>query len=356
MQHRLLWSVALLLGVSWLVNAQSPVHELLVHFPEDVPPEQVTIITGAYGNGLVGGSLTTKAGVRDYTEKLNDKTTAVKLLCYRPGYRMLTANLSAAQLAEHTPFVPHFEKLASTPVTLTFVSPEGTPLPGTKVVLSHSLETHQFFGYGNGPMYFTDIITGVTDATGAYTFALPLLDTDPYFAAHPVTVSLRIPGEGKRPDPTRDLAPSSLTFTFKTPTPITITVTQRAKLHGRIAVDYIRAQGLRGEITPYEYTTRPTGPVRVELRAEVPNEPSVSCMLLDNGEYSTMLPPGTYELVLVETGPEGTITRKYHVTERGYGGETYRKRVPLHQTITLRAGEDKVVKVYPVVKTAFGLI
>lgn len=340
----LLCCLALLLGAGGAVKA-APARTLTIQLPDDVPAEQVTIIPGIFANGLYVQSLYTEANVHTYTAKLPANTRSVKLLCYRPGYRMVTADFTAEQLASSTPFVPHFEKLPTTPVTFTFVTPEGAPLPNVKFVLFHSLETHQYFGYGDGMMFFADMNTNITDATGACTLDLPMMQDDPYFAAHPVALQLRLPDGGKRPDPTRDLSPESITLPLKTPAKVVVTVTARAKLHGHIDVAYIRAQHLEGDITPYSYTTKPTGPIRVELRAEMTNKPSISCMLLETGDYSVLLPPGTYELVLVEIGPNGNLLRKYGVTERGYGGETFRKRVPLQQTVTLRAGEDKTINV-----------
>ena len=85
---------------------------------------------------------------------------------------------------------------------------------------------------------------------------------------------------------------------------------------------------------------------RVELRAEVSGGGrSDSCMLLRDGSFSVKLPPGTYDLALVELGEDGKIERVLERTERSTFSEYYRKRVPLGIRVVFNEGDDKVINV-----------
>ena len=224
------WCLTLLLLACCLARAaQTPARTLTVQIPEDVPPDQVTIITGVYGEGLAVGPLKTEAHHHTYSSTLPAAAQSVKLLCYRPGYRMVTAEFTRAQLAAGTEFIPHFEPLPTTTITFTFVTTDGTPLTRTRFVLAHSLGTHQYFGYADGMMFFADMISGVTDGTGTCTLDLPQLHEDPYFAAHPVEMEIHLPGDGKHPSP--PITPEGITFPVKTPVTITATLLPELKNH-----------------------------------------------------------------------------------------------------------------------------
>src|SRR5215831_11935283 len=73
-----------------------------VSLPPSVNPETVKIHTGVYGRGLSLGEVQTKPGMYDYPIDVANSdvgpATALKLLVYIPGYRMVASEFSGAEL------------------------------------------------------------------------------------------------------------------------------------------------------------------------------------------------------------------------------------------------------------------
>jgi hypothetical protein len=245
-------------------------------------------------------------------------------------------------------FKPHFEKLPITPLCVHMVDSHGKPLANERFSLYHDLATHHYFGYGDGRPYGATIASGVTGADGTCVLSLPSLLDDPYFTKHtgPVAMGMRVQTKRNQRDADQDLSPTTIPIRKEHQEPVVITVTTRAHLHGHVAISYIRARHLSGAVTPYLYENRIVGPHRVELRAEVSGGGrSYSCMLLRDGSFSVKLPPGIYDLALVELGEGGKVERVIKRTERSSWSEYYRKRVPLGIRVVLNEGDDKVVNV-----------
>jgi hypothetical protein len=194
------------------------------------------------------------------------------------------------------------------------------------------------------------IASGVTNADGTCILQLPSLLDDPYFAEHtaPIAAGFQVRTQRNQRDADQDLSPTTIPVRRAYQEPIVITVTTRAHLHGSVAIPYIRARQLSGTVTPYLYEGKYSkiGPTRVELRAEVSEGGrSHDCMLLRDGSFSVRLPPGTYDLALVELGEDGNIRRVIERTGPNTLSEYYRKRVPLGLQVVLNEGDDKVIDV-----------
>ena len=104
---KLPWLIVLFLPIV-VVPAQSQQTKLAarqgftVSLPPSVNPETVEIYAGVYGQGLSMSEVRTEPGVYDYPIDLADSdvgpATALKLLVYIPGYRMVASEFSAAEL------------------------------------------------------------------------------------------------------------------------------------------------------------------------------------------------------------------------------------------------------------------
>jgi len=323
---------------------------LRVHLPDEVAPEKATLIFGEYGEGLTMGPRVLQKGKYDYSFSLWDRATSVKVLLYCPGYRMVTAEFSLEGAAPIVSFEPHFDELPKTALCVRMVDSEGSPLAHEPFSLHHDLAPHKYFGYLDGMTHGATIASGTTGADGTCTLLVPSLLDDPYFGKHSfppdMAFEIRTPRNQRHPD--QDLSPATIPVKRAYSQPIIVTVSARAHLHGHVAIPYVRAHQLFGTVTPYTYEDKHgrTGPTRVELRAEVSDGGrSFNCMLLRDGSFSVKLPPGTYDLVLVELGEGGTIRRVVGQTGKNALSEYYRQRVPLDIRVILREGEDKAVNV-----------
>ena len=328
--------------------AARPAPVFRVQFPNEIAPEQATLILGEFGEGLAVGPRALEKSKYDYSFRLWEKASSFKVLLYCPGYKVLTAEFKVKDITPTVSFKPHFERLPTTPLCVRMVDSRGKPLANERFSLYHDLAPHQYFGYGDGMTYGATIASGVTKADGTCILPLPSLLDDPYFAKHaaPVATGLRVQTKRNQRDADQDLSPTIIPVRKEYREPIVITVTTRAHLHGRVAISYIRARRLSGAVTPYVYERTMVGHHRVELRAEVSGGGrSYSCMLLHDGSFSVKLPPGIYDLALVELGEGGKVERVIERTERSSWSEYYRERVPLGIRVVLNEGDDKAVSV-----------
>ena len=101
---------------------------------------------------------------------------------------------------------------------------------------------------------------------------------------------------------------------------------KRAKLTGRIEKSFLDRNKIEGETRLATATT--DKPYWIELRAMRQGSWS-NCMLLKDGTFSVMLPPGAYDLVL------------YAMEKHGQG----QKEFPIQKDMVLEENEHRVVNV-----------
>lgn len=307
---------ALMLGATFSAGQKAesaPNPTLRIHIPTEFNTENLTIISGIYGNGLGVSQVTTKSGHHDYSIPLGSKAQTVKLLIYAPGYKIVTAEFKTKNLAVAKPFVPRFDKLPTTPLKLKIVGTNGKAIANEIITLGHDLATHKYFGYADGMAFGATLLTASSNAQGEINFPMPLLAQDPYFARYAVRNVQISRGTGRLFFGNEDFRPTRLPLQKTYRQPIVVTRVYRAKLSGKIAPSFLRRHKIIGDITPYMDAKRHS-PFRVELRAEnSDSKAGYNCMLLKNGTFSAVLPTGTYRLHLVVLGKGETLHREITV-------------------------------------------
>src|ERR1043166_8258484 len=309
--------LAILVLISGTFGANAdPAAALQIRIPPEADPASLTLICGVYGNRLTVQQLETKSGHYDYTIQLDDKARSVRLLVYRPGFKMITGEMDAGDVQSSQPFVPHFERLQIVPLQIALLDSRGKPIAGEKLTLRHQLATHEYFGYSDGISWEAALATGTTDDHGQLNIELPSLSDDPYFAKYDVS-SLTV-SQSERRSPARDdcdFRPSQLPVLRQYEERLVITKILRARLSGRIEDSFLERNQIKGDVTPYGDAKRQS-PFRVELRAENKDAKAFyNCMLMSNGNFSAMLPTGEYDLHLLMLGQGETLHKQVMVQE-----------------------------------------
>ncbi|MBI3920849.1 MAG: hypothetical protein HY318_05465 [Armatimonadetes bacterium] len=320
--------LVLVFGPGLLVRQEAKAEKqpvLRIRIPREIDTDSLKMISGVYGgDGLGVGPIDTKSGVYDYSVQLGSKAKTVKLLIYAPGYKMVTAEFGVKSISPVQPFAPRFTKLPTTPLHLKVVGSNGEPLANQKITLSHGLATHQYFGYLDGMAFSADLLTATSDNKGEIDAELPLLLEDPYFPIYSLTSLLM-----SSPNADGDCSPSLLPLRRSYEQPVIVTRLFRAKLSGKITKSFLRRHKVEGDLTPYMNAKRHS-PFRVELRAESGDGTrGYNCMLLGGGEFSVVLPIGTYNLHLVVLGK----------------GETLHRKIPVQKNVVLKENENRILVV-----------
>ena len=113
--------------------------------PREVRPEAVKVFFAVAPSGASTDSVTTRAGVYDYTFPIAG-ARFLKLLIYMPGYQMVTAEFKDAQLDTSTPYTPPLVTLPAVRLDGRLVNSSGRPLRDYGLYLGyHFMESVGYF-------------------------------------------------------------------------------------------------------------------------------------------------------------------------------------------------------------------
>ena len=155
---------------------------LTLQLPADVDPTSVQILFNQ-GNNDEFTHIKSKVEEQIYTIPVQEKTTVLRLVLVRPGYRIIAQNFPIKTLP-NTPYIPRFETLATIPLTLKVRMGDGTPISGEQVSLSTILpKVNPNFIIGLH-IYIATWASGVTDDAGVVTLHMPALLDDPFLTDH----------------------------------------------------------------------------------------------------------------------------------------------------------------------------
>jgi len=306
---KLPWLIVLFLPIV-VVPAQSQQTKLAarqgftVSLPPSVNPETVEIYAGVYGQGLSMSEVRTEPGVYDYPIDLADSdvgpATALKLLVYIPGYRMVASEFSAAELQTGRVFIPPLDPLPVAVVTGSLMDSVGRPLPDQVLNVHYSLmEAMAYFGYADGLVPALPIDRAKTDSKGEFTIRVPSLLEDPFFQSKSPRSAgeFEITNEERSPLSDQTLAPNSFPAR-ETYQPLIVRKTRTGTLSGQLGKHFFRENNLSDDLRVY---VKPgsTIPTAIELRATIRSgEWTFNTNLEVDGSFEVTVPAGEYDLVL----------------------------------------------------------
>lgn len=330
------WAIILMVPCA-LFAQQWPVapaagRPVTISLPREINPETVVIVGGFHGAGLSVGRLPTRAGVHDYPvgppAPEIGTPTSLKLLVYIPGYRMVATEVPGNDLQTGMVFAPPLVPLPTTMVRGQLIDSAGRPLANESLKVDYMLmEQMAYFGYADGGVSSFHVSDTVTDDNGEFSFAVPSLLDDPFFAGFieqgqfDPRGSFQISSAGERGfmDPT--LAPNS--FPAQTTyEPLTIRKTRKGTLTGRLGREFLRQNGLSEDLRVY---VRPRDTIVTGIQLLARTERSVF--------NATLLPDGTFEL---------------QVTAGKYGIEIWveadDRRITVEDDIVIEEGRQRVLE------------
>lgn len=146
-----------------------------IRLPPDVEPERVSIFYSLALSGRMPDSVTTKSGVFDYT--IDTKAAHdLKLLIVVPGYRIVTAQFTDAEMRSAERYMP---QLVPSSATLRGRVVDSSRRPIRNFGLSLGYELHEAIGYFcgkcmlDGQIPVAPLGTTRTDDTGNFSFVVP---------------------------------------------------------------------------------------------------------------------------------------------------------------------------------------
>jgi hypothetical protein len=276
-----------------------------VSLPLSANPETVKIHAGVYGGkGLSLSEVQTKPGVYDYTIDVANSgvgpATALKLLVYIPGYRVVASEFSDTELQTGRVFIPPLNPLPLAVVTGSLLDSAGRPLPDQILNVHYFLtEAMRYFGYFDGSVPILPIDRAKTDSKGEFTIRIPSLLEDPFFQSN----SPRLAGEFEmtNEEGTRfwdqTLAPNSFPAR-EAYQPLVVRKTRTGTLSGQLGKHFFRQNNLSDDLRVY---VRPgdTIPTGIELQATIRSGAwSFNADLEVDGSFQVKVPAGEYDLVL----------------------------------------------------------
>jgi len=307
--------------------AQEQNTTFVLRLPRGVKPETAAI---HYSVSSVRGGLITSARVQkdkfDYPLLPADRPfdvgpfRALKILLYVPGYRMVTANFGAEELARARIFEPTLEALPTTQFHGQLLDSKNEPRPSQSLSLDYNLlEAMPFFGYLDGSVPTIPIATFQTDKSGAFSVDIPALTEDPFFKEGSFVLISRLPGSSP-------LSPNRFTPQQASQRHV-ITQTMAGTFSGRLGKDFFALKGLASDVKllpPPAYIDR----LNVELMVQDTSGGWTRFDLLKgDGTFELQLPPGKYDVsVNIEVGKEK------------------RKTVSVLQGLIIREGEREVLE------------
>jgi hypothetical protein len=303
--------------------------QIQVGFPGKIPTEDLTILHGFYGKGLLLGETRGKKGIREYTIPVPPGYSSAKLIAYCPGYQI--AQISDAPLDE--PWSPEFKKLPTTPIKGMLADTKGNPIAKEKLVLSYLLdEAMSFFGYADGMVYPLRIATIETKDDGTFQIEIPLMEKDPFFQRYPRRVRrlrVSLPRSGRLSTTFWMIQPETIPLQIRYTKPVRIQCVKKGKLSGHIGRDFLKKNevtgGVRGGYWPETETN-----YRIKLDAETKDRKrSYNCMLKKDYTFSVFLPPGEYDL-------------RMSIFSRGY---VIQRRITVRENVRLIEGDNVELEV-----------
>jgi len=313
------WAITLMLPCA-LFAQQGPVAPaaegpVTISLPPDINPETAVIVGGFHGAGLSVGQLPTRAGVHVYpvgppVPEIGTPTS-LKLLIYIPGYRMVATEIPGKDLQTGMVFAPPLVPLPTTMVKGRLIDSAGQPLENESLKVDYMLEEQMgYFRYADGVVGSFHVADTVTNDNGEFSFVVPSLLDDPFFAGFieqgrfASRGSFQISSAGERGfmDPT--LAPNSFP-PQKTYEPLTIRKTRKGTLTGKLGREFLRQNGLSEDLRVY-VRTRDTIVTRIQLLAR--SERSVfNATLLPDGTFELQVTAGKYDVQLWVPGGDRFI-------------------------------------------------
>lgn len=296
-----LWISFLVVGVS-AACAEPPPAAVRVRIPPDLDAEHFRLGVGIYGHGLQSGTHAGEKGVCEYDVPC---TTAdvVKLFAYLPGCRIDHVDgLRAGDTWE-----PFFVPLDPVPLEGRFVDSQGRPLAGETLVFTYDMiEAMDYFGYSDGGVPRLPLATAQTLADGSFSASIPDIAGDPFFAdpalsghmANPRRLDVALAPARSRFDSPWVLEPAHVLLQDVSAGPVEIRRIGKAALKGQLTEEFRRRHGIVGVVRNGPWPEEETG-FRLELWANF-NGGAYNCNLQSNFVFSSTLPPGRYDLRLIE--------------------------------------------------------
>ena len=295
------WISFLVVGVS-AACAEPPPAAVRVRIPPDLEAENFRLGVGIYGHGLQTGDQSGEKGVCEYDVSC---TTAdvVKLFAYLPGYRIDHVDGLRAGNAWEPFFVP----LDSVPLEGKLLDSQGRPFAGETLVFTYDMsEPMDYFGYSDGSVPRLPLASAQTRADGSFSASIPDIAGDPFFAdpalsghmANPRRLDVALAPARSRFDSPWVLEPAHVPLQDVSAGPVEIRRIGKAALKGQLTEEFRRRHGIVGVVRNGPWPEEETG-FRLELWANF-NGGAYNCNLQSNFVFSSTLPPGRYDLRLIE--------------------------------------------------------
>jgi hypothetical protein len=291
----------------------------VIHLPPDVEPERASIFYSLALSGRMPDTVTTTPGVFDYT--IDTKAAHdLKLLIVVPGYRIVTAQFTDAEIRSTPSYTP---RLIPSSTTLRGRLVDSSHRPIRNFGLTLGYELHEAIGYFCGNCMLDGQIPTVplgetrTDDAGSFSLVVPDVREDPFFQEHAAGAGafyLSSTARG-RPDFDDTLQPSMLRASALGASPVVITHVDHGILSGRLGKGFLKQHGMGDDLSVYVFGVpeisdkRP----RISLSAVCVGVHADGCLfygatLESDGSFEQALPPGTYDLTL-GIGSGGTAAR-----------------------------------------------
>jgi len=318
---------ALLCAAQIIAGAEEVPHVLHVRIPGNMPTETLLIGYGVYlDGGIQVGHIQGRAGVFEYDIPFAS-TASLKVFAYCAGYQI--AHLTNA------PFTgvwdPDFRALPSTNIRGILSDTKGHPMPRESLVMTyHMMEAMPFLGYYDGGVPFLILATAETQSDGTFQMTATLLGKDPFFQQYSTETreaELSLSSVRAISRAPWILRPATIPLQEEYPAPIIIHRVTKATLNGKISRAYLATHAITGVVRGGYWPETEHG-YRLELQARSKDGRSTyNCFLKENLTYSVNLPPGTYDLELLEMA-------------RGY---TKHKSVIVKEAVALRENDELIL-------------
>jgi hypothetical protein len=303
------WWAFILMGPCVLFAQQGPVapaagRPVMISLPREINPDTVVIEYGFYGTGLSMGRLPTRAGVHDYPvgppAPEIGAPTSLKLLIYIPGYRMVTTEFLGKELQTGTVFTPPLVPLSTTIVRGQLIDSADEPLGNESLKVEYMLmEEMGYYGYADGGVGSFHVADIVTNDNGEFSFSVPSLLDDPFFAGFigqgqfAPRGSFQIKSAGNRGFVDSTLAPNSFPAQ-KSYEPLAIRKEQKGTLTGKLGRQFLRQNNLSEDLRVY-VRPRDTIVTGIQLRAKSERN-SFNATVFPDGTFELQVPAGKYDI------------------------------------------------------------
>jgi hypothetical protein len=293
-----------------------------IHLPPDVEPERASVLYSLALSGRLPDTVATKPGVFDYT--IDTKAAHdLNLLIVVPGYRIVTAQFTDAQMRSVPSYTPRLIP-SSTTLRGRLVDSSHRPIRNFGLTLNYELgEAVDYFcgNCGLDGQFPTIRLDGTrTDDAGGFSFTALNVSEDPFFQGHfryvgAFYVSSTARGERSRfPWGDDTLQPSRIDARSITAAPLVVMHVDHGILSGRLGKNFLQQHGLAESLTSLQ-DARP----RIQLDAASKNgdwSGAFNTMLKEDGSFEVSLRPGTYDLELSIFDGAGNVLRTIHVSTR----------------------------------------